>query len=655
MIIFNFAFRLFIDIYFKLKESIKLIGKKNSLSFKRTIAASLMSVVALQASYNSTVIRAIGSDFPDKTVFATKDEISSSWGTPILDNNKKIVEGKNATHQKIILGKNPETNKPMSWWVASRITANGKVSANPGSSSHMIICAAQSMANQNFSSTETDEIDVSSLKDSLQKEFIYTDNSKHDKVSPNHYGASGCRKSLKTVSASSGVFSKGEKKIIKETDIKTFDFKNSSVCITKDKLYLPSSNSKFDIISWTEDDITVLDNLSQIKPETVIPVDYLLKNSRKDEIIMWSRSVDSKKPSCASAVNLSSDKKVSYPGIAYSFDLMPIAKVNVESLLFASAASSVYADDVRTLNGRFCKVDKNSQSNGMHLKFRADETELTDGFVFLDKDNASRVHYGNVPSNSYLTVCATEKDDTSKSYTTAIKLNENGNTPDGFIDLEKLDTEVIPKGKTLNVMVWVERLEENGVVVATNPISSKFTVGESLNVSGVKSTTYNGNEQTLSGLIVKFADKTLVLGTDYTVTYSSNKNSGTALAVINGINNYKGYEKSSCFEITPAKAKITLQDKSVAFDGKGKFIDNAVVTGVTSNDVPKSKITYTYYKDEQCKKKIFSYNSSSDKTKILNKAPTDLGTYYVKAVILKDENYLESESNIAKLQIVESL
>ena len=98
-----------------------------------------------------------------------------------------------------------------------------------------------------------------------------------------------------------------------------------------------------------------------------------------------------------------------------------------------------------------------------------------------------------------------------------------------------------------------------------------------------------------------------------------------------------------------------MQDKTTTFDGNGKLIDDAVVTGVTSEDVPKSKITYTYYKDEQCKKKILSYNSSADKSKILNKAPTDLGLYYVKAVVAKDTNYLESESNIAKLQIVESL
>ena len=91
----------------------------------------------------------------------------------------------------------------------------------------------------------------------------------------------------------------------------------------------------------------------------------------------------------------------------------------------------------------------------------------------------------------------------------------------------------------------------------------------------IAAVTYTGLAQT-PAVTVTDGDKTLVSGTDYTVTYSGNTNAGTAKVTILGAGNYSGsVEKSFPIE------KATLTIKSAAFADKtydsGKA---ATVTGV---------------------------------------------------------------------------
>ncbi|MFG6383104.1 MAG: MBG domain-containing protein, partial [Lachnospiraceae bacterium] len=89
--------------------------------------------------------------------------------------------------------------------------------------------------------------------------------------------------------------------------------------------------------------------------------------------------------------------------------------------------------------------------------------------------------------------------------------------------------------------------------------------------------TYDGKAKTPS-VTVKLDGKTLVLNTDYTVSYSNNINVGTAKVTITGKGNYTG-SKTADFTITKAadtekadisKATMTLSQTSYTYDGKAK-------------------------------------------------------------------------------------
>ena len=74
------------------------------------------------------------------------------------------------------------------------------------------------------------------------------------------------------------------------------------------------------------------------------------------------------------------------------------------------------------------------------------------------------------------------------------------------------------------------------------------------------------------GVTVTLGDKTLVKDTDYKVTYSSNKNVGTAKVSVQGIGKYTGTITLN-FKITPkaiSKAKITLSYTVYTYNGKAR-------------------------------------------------------------------------------------
>ena len=69
-------------------------------------------------------------------------------------------------------------------------------------------------------------------------------------------------------------------------------------------------------------------------------------------------------------------------------------------------------------------------------------------------------------------------------------------------------------------------------------------------VSGLTTKTYTGKAQTQS-ITVKYGNKTLKNGNDYTVSYQNNINAGTAYVIIKGKGSYSGTVKRS-FKINPA-------------------------------------------------------------------------------------------------------
>lgn len=104
--------------------------------------------------------------------------------------------------------------------------------------------------------------------------------------------------------------------------------------------------------------------------------------------------------------------------------------------------------------------------------------------------------------------------------------------------------------------------------------------------------TYTGAKIT-PAVVVKVGNATLVSGTDYTVTYSSNVNAGTAKAVVKGKGKYKG-TVSLTFTIAKRdikKAKVAVSAK-VLYTGKAVKPNTKVVYGKTKLTLNKNyKIT----------------------------------------------------------------
>jgi hypothetical protein len=132
--------------------------------------------------------------------------------------------------------------------------------------------------------------------------------------------------------------------------------------------------------------------------------------------------------------------------------------------------------------------------------------------------------------------------------------------------------------------------------------------------ASVSAVTYNGKAQTPTVTITGLTE-----GTDFTVTYTNNTNVGTATATVTGTGNYTG-SFDLTFQINQAASSITLSDKTATYTGKAISIGTATVTGSTG------KVTYTYYSNSACTKKVSG-------------TPKNAGTYYVKATVAADANY----------------
>ena len=141
-----------------------------------------------------------------------------------------------------------------------------------------------------------------------------------------------------------------------------------------------------------------------------------------------------------------------------------------------------------------------------------------------------------------------------------------------------------------------------GSVSKTYNIKNNF---KKATISGISNKSYTGKNITQS-FTVKYNGKTLKKGTDYTVSYLSNKNIGTATVKVTGKGSYAG-TITKTFKINPAKQEIQkLTAKSKAF-----FVDWAQKGSATGYEIQyatNSKFTRA--------KKVTITNNKTDKTTI---------------------------------------
>ena len=140
-----------------------------------------------------------------------------------------------------------------------------------------------------------------------------------------------------------------------------------------------------------------------------------------------------------------------------------------------------------------------------------------------------------------------------------------------------------------------------GSVSKTYNIKNNF---KKATVSGISTKAFTGKNITQS-ITVKYNGKTLKNGTDYTVSYSSNKNIGTATVKITGKGSYTG-TITKTFKINPAKQEIQkLTAKSKAF-----FVDWAQKGSATGYEIQYA----TNSKFASAKKVTITNNKTDTKT-----------------------------------------
>lgn len=152
-----------------------------------------------------------------------------------------------------------------------------------------------------------------------------------------------------------------------------------------------------------------------------------------------------------------------------------------------------------------------------------------------------------------------------------------------------LDGKVLQAGKDYtisyrnNLNVGAATVIATGMGDYTGYTSKNFTITKRAMAGGTVSVTssvsFTGSNVTPS-VTVKVAGRTLTSGTDYTVSYSNNKNVGTASVYVYGKGNYSG-SLSAKFDIVPAKQQIQKLETRY----KGFYIDWAQKGSATGYDI----------------------------------------------------------------------
>ena len=159
-----------------------------------------------------------------------------------------------------------------------------------------------------------------------------------------------------------------------------------------------------------------------------------------------------------------------------------------------------------------------------------------------------------------------------------------------------------------NTKVGTAKVTITGKGNYTGSVSKTYSIKNNFKkatVSGISTKAFTGKNITHS-ITVKYNGKTLKNGTDYTVSYSNNKNIGTATVKITGKGSYTG-TITKTFKINPAKQEIQkLTAKSKAF-----FVDWAQKGSATGYE-----IQYATNSKFTSAKKVTITNKKTDKTTI---------------------------------------
>ena len=156
-----------------------------------------------------------------------------------------------------------------------------------------------------------------------------------------------------------------------------------------------------------------------------------------------------------------------------------------------------------------------------------------------------------------------------------------------------------------NTKVGTATVKITGKGNYTGSVSKTFKIKNNFKkatVLGISNKSYTGKNITQS-ITVKYNGKTLKNGTDYTVSYSSNKNIGTATVKIAGKDSYTG-TITKTFKINPAKQeiqKLTAKSKAFFVDWaqKGSASGYEIQYATNSKFTSAKKVTITSNKTDK--------------------------------------------------------
>ncbi|WP_130862236.1 S-layer homology domain-containing protein [Bacilliculturomica massiliensis] len=214
-----------------------------------------------------------------------------------------------------------------------------------------------------------------------------------------------------------------------------------------------------------------------------------------------------------------------------------------------------------------------------------------------------------------------------------------------------------PAGNTDGTWSWADGAQNVGNV-GSNTFKATFTPTDDANyatvsnidvsvtvspknignvtVAAISDQEYTGSQ--LTPAVTVTGDDGKLTANDYTLEYGTNINKGTGTVTVKAKSggNYTFTDVTANFNIVGKATTISISGSlDTAY---GTAIDTQKVT-VTKTEGSTGAVTYKYYIDEAC---------TQGETET---APTDAGTYWIKAFLAADENFGASSSNGLKFTI----
>lgn len=152
-------------------------------------------------------------------------------------------------------------------------------------------------------------------------------------------------------------------------------------------------------------------------------------------------------------------------------------------------------------------------------------------------------------------------------------------------------------------------------------------------------TVYDGAAKTPS-VTVKDGRIVLEAETDYIVSYKDNVNAGTATVTIKGIGNYKGEQIQKTFQIGKADNAWT-KELAITDWSYGEY--NAILNAPSAAAKVGTPV-YEYFK-------VVVGDNGAIETVALDKVPTEVGLYIVKATVAESANYKALTSSLVDFNI----